>query len=401
MVVRLINIPSYRLDGQTRQKFVSITAARCRCGFEVMGAIFYLFRYSGMLYGSVSPASLAKEEIKLFTQNILFTSMTKFVFIKRIRSFRLFFSWAEFLLIFGLVLINIGCFLSPVTFDKWLAIIVLNLDVRDWTWRSFGVLMILSVFFFAMKFRQRWRLVIVAVFTFLTIYDGMVEFFSKEYPYQTIIIRQRPKGVPVINEKSLLDYKVHLPPCYDIGRRCPLVIFLHGAGCVNKDIDDVNEDMVNCLPSKSKRDFPFVIICPASGQHGWHTPQILQIVEEAKARWHVDPNRIYLTGMSMGGFGTFRIASELPETFAAIIPLCGGCEPPRAKQLKNVPTWAFHGDADNVVRYENSWNIIEAMKKADCKEAKLTTLHGAGHGITNDVYSRPEIYRWLLDKKKL
>ncbi|GHT14752.1 hypothetical protein FACS1894170_11980 [Planctomycetales bacterium] len=326
--------------------------------------------------------------------------MKKFGLINKIRVFRPVFSWTEFLLILGLVLLNIGCFLNPMLLDKWLGIIILNWDMRDWTWRSFGVLLIFSGIFFAVKFRRRWCLVPVAVVAFLTIYDGIAEFFSTEYPYQTLVIRQRPKGVPVVNEKSLLDYRVHLPPRYDMGQRCPLIIFLHGAGCVDKDIDDVYEDMVKHLPLKSKRDFPFVIISPASGTHGWHKSQVLQLVQQGIERWNCDPHSVYLTGMSMGGFGTFRVVSESPETFAAIIPLCGGCEPSRAKLLNNVPTWAFHGDADDVVKYENSWNMIEAMKRTDCTEAKLTTLHGAGHGIMNDVYSRPEIYRWLLDKKR-
>ncbi|GHT18575.1 hypothetical protein FACS1894189_6630 [Planctomycetales bacterium] len=326
--------------------------------------------------------------------------MTKSALINKICSFRRFFSWTEFLLLFGLILINIGCLTSPVTFDKWLGIIVLNLDVRDWTWRNFGILLILSACFAALKSRQRWRLLLVAVFAFLTIYDGAVEFFSTEYPYQTIVIRQRPKGNPVVDKISLLDYRVHLPPRYDLGKQRPLIIFLHGAGAAEKDIDDVNEDMVKYIPAKSERDFPFVIISPASGTHGWNKSQVLQLVQQGIERWNCDPHRVYLTGMSMGGYGTFRVASESPDTFAAIIPLCGGCEPSRAKLLQSVPTWAFHGDADNVVRYENSWNIIEAMKRTDCKEAKLTTLYGSGHGIMEEVYSKPEIYRWLLKKKK-
>jgi predicted peptidase len=100
--------------------------------------------------------------------------------------------------------------------------------------------------------------------------------------------------------------------------------------------------------------------------------------------------------MSMGGFGTFRTACEFPERFTAIIPVAGGGEVERATDLKNVPTWAFHGDADNIVPYECSSKMIETMKTTNCREAKLTTLHGAGHGIMNEVYSKPEIYKWLL-----
>ena len=102
----------------------------------------------------------------------------------------------------------------------------------------------------------------------------------------------------------------------------------------------------------------------------------------------------------MGGFGTFHIACDSPQTFAAIVPVAGGGEPARAERLKNVPTWAFHGDADTVVACENSTKMIDAMKEIGCSEVKLTVLEGKGHGIVHDVYGQQEVYQWLLSHRR-
>jgi predicted peptidase len=207
--------------------------------------------------------------------------------------------------------------------------------------------------------------------------------------------------------QSGYDYLLHLPVGYtDFGRARPLLIYLHGAGETGKDVRILKRlDPVHYAKGKVPvKDFPFIVISPMTPRHGWQPKQVVklldEILEDNGKRWNIDRSRIYLTGMSMGGFGTFRVACEFPEHFTAIIPVAGGGEVENAAKLKNVPTWAFHGDADNVVKHEYSANMIEAMKAANCQEAKLTTIHGAGHGIMEDVYSEPDTYQWLLEHKK-
>jgi predicted esterase len=318
------------------------------------------------------------------------------------------FSWTECLLVFGLILINLGCFLGKSEIvDVWFRFVVHNLDVRYWTWKSFiAVLIVFIIVTLRTRIKQgnfdhcRILIVIILFFAGVTSFRFGVE-MAWNYTGKTFIVRQRPKGTPVANEYSPLDYKVHVPiGYYGIGNKRLLIVFLHGAGNVNKDIEDIKEDLVNHLMPDMKKNFPFVVISPASGKHGWNTVQILQILNETTIRWNIDPHRIYLTGYSMGGFGTFRTACDSPKTFAAIVPIAGGGDIGKAGQLKDVPTWAFHGDADEVVPYESSSKMIEAMQTVGCNDIKLTTLNGAGHGIMNDVYSKPELYYWLLEKRK-
>jgi predicted peptidase len=225
-------------------------------------------------------------------------------------------------------------------------------------------------------------------------YDLKVYFFGDMLVYCSV-------------SRSGYDYLLHLPAGYtDFGLPRPLLIYLHGAGETGKDVRKLqHHDLVHYSKGKIPvKDFPFIVVSPMTPQHGWQSKQVIQLLDEILAdkskRWNIDRSRIYLSGMSMGGFGTFQTACEFPERFAAIIPVAGGSDVKNAGQLKDVPTWAFHGDADNIVAYECSSKIIEKMQNINCREAKLTTLKGAGHGIMQDVYTKPEIYKWMLEKRK-
>jgi predicted esterase len=311
--------------------------------------------------------------------------------------------WHIGLLIVGLILLNVGCFLE----STWSRFIVHNLDVRYWTWKSNAVLLLATVGLAGWSRIRRgtFKHCRGLVLAFVILGIGTSFHFGVGMRWngtgKTFIIRQYPKGERPKGDYLPLDYKVHAPPGYwGLSGRRPLIVFLHGAGNVNKDVEDISEDLINCLPSELKKDFPFVVISPASWRHGWKAPQILQILDEATVRWNIDPSRIYLTGFSMGGFGTFQVACDSPETFAAIVPVAGGGDLGRAERLKTVPTWAFHGDADDVVACENSVKMIDSMKAVGCENAKLTILEGKGHGIVREVYARPDVFQWMLLHRK-
>ena len=198
------------------------------------------------------------------------------------------------------------------------------------------------------------------------------------------------------------EYLLHFPPGYtDFNAPRPLLIFLHGAGETNKGLDVLRKcDVWHYVQGHVEAsDFPFIVVSPTTPKHGWEPRRIVALLDELlydkTKRWQIDETKIYLTGFSMGGFGTFRTACEFPDRFAAVVPVAGGGEVENAVKLKDVPTYAFHGDADDVVPYECSAKMIEAVKTSGNTNARLTTLHGAGHGIAGDVYRNPELYRWL------
>jgi len=113
----------------------------------------------------------------------------------------------------------------------------------------------------------------------------------------------------------------------------------------------------------------------------------------------VDKERIYITGYSMGGFGTFDIVAREPKLFAAAVPVSGGGNPATAASMKRVPFWVFHGDADTVVNVEQSRKMVEALKKAGGK-ADYTEIPGAGHGIIGQVYQDQKLHEWMFDQTK-
>ena len=203
------------------------------------------------------------------------------------------------------------------------------------------------------------------------------------------------------------QYLIHLPPGYtDFGNSRPLIVFLHGAGETNKGLDALKHcDLWHFARGHvATKDFPFIVVSPTTPKHGWEPQRVKnfveQFVQDHSRRYRIDPDRVYLTGFSMGGFGTFRTACAHPEVFAAIVPIAGGGEPEQAERLKTVPTWAFHGDKDDVVPYECSANMIDRVQKLGHNDANLTTEYGAGHGIAAQVYRNPELYQWMLTHKK-
>ena len=183
--------------------------------------------------------------------------------------------------------------------------------------------------------------------------------------------------------------------------KMPLLIYLHGAG---ERGDDVNKLTVHG-PIKTVRNgmkLPFMIISPqCANEATWfdYGERLISLLEEYIKRNDVDENRVYITGNSMGGFGTWSVAMARPNLFAAIIPICGGGMSWNAWSLAGVPVWAFHCKNDPVVELFESEKMINALKKTNTKaEIKFTVYPYDHHDAWTDTYNNPETYEWLLSK---
>jgi predicted peptidase len=108
---------------------------------------------------------------------------------------------------------------------------------------------------------------------------------------------------------------------------------------------------------------------------------------------------MYVTGLSMGGFGTWTILAKYPNLFAAAVPICGGGDPATAESIKHIPIWAFHGAKDNVVPLERSRQMVDAIERVG-GNAKLTVYPEAGHNSWSETYDNPEVYQWLLEHRR-
>jgi predicted peptidase len=132
---------------------------------------------------------------------------------------------------------------------------------------------------------------------------------------------------------------------------------------------------------------------------------LLALLDDVTSRYNVDSKRVYLTGLSMGGYGTWSLASTHPERFAAVVPICGGGEtihvllanPAKVQSIQSLGVWAFHGAKDPVVPLSESERMIGAFKKAGCKEVELTVYPNAQHDSWTEAYNNPRLYDWLLE----
>jgi predicted peptidase len=202
-------------------------------------------------------------------------------------------------------------------------------------------------------------------------------------------------------QKVNLPYLLYLPKDYKQQKSLPLVMFLHGAGERGENLDLVK---IHGIPKRIEegQEFPFIAVSPQCPEDSWWTRELEPLkllLDTLIEAYKVDKKRIYLTGLSMGGFGTFHLAGLYPKYFAAIAPICGGGHGSFAANLKNIPTWVFHGDADEIVPIQESQRMVNAVKRAGGK-AKFTIYKGVGHDSWTQTYDNPKFYEWLLSHSK-
>ncbi len=202
-----------------------------------------------------------------------------------------------------------------------------------------------------------------------------------------------------------VGYYVFLPENYDANKKYPLVLFLHGAG----ERGDGSEEKlplvcVNALPKYAEEgeEYPFILLCPQCPENiVWNNIVLTlkALVDKIAAQYSADPDRIVCTGLSMGGFGTWEMGVTYPDFFAAIAPVCGGGFSWRAALLKDMPVWAFHGDADSVVPISYSETMVEAIKKAG-GNPKFTVFPGVNHNSWDSAYQTTDVVKWLTEQRK-
>jgi len=192
-----------------------------------------------------------------------------------------------------------------------------------------------------------------------------------------------------------MNYLLYLPKDYEQKDKVPLLLFLHGAGERGDNLELVKVHGPAKLVEKGK-DFPFVVVSPQCPKDKrWETNDLIALLDDIILKYKIDENRIYVTGLSMGGNGTWKLAAEIPNRIAAIIPICGWGDPFAAMMMGKLPVWAFHGAKDVVVPVSSSEVMVETMKR-NGGEVKFTVYPEANHDAWTETYNNPEIYEWLL-----
>jgi len=181
----------------------------------------------------------------------------------------------------------------------------------------------------------------------------------------------------------------------------PMIVFLHGSGERGDSLDLVKKHGPPKLVQE-KEDFPFIVIspqCPAGKL--WDPNALAALISEVIKNHPVDPKRVYLTGLSLGGYGTWDLALARPDLFAAIAPVCGGdhLDAYQVHKIIDMPIWVFHGALDQEVPVGNSVAIVNALKKLG-NPVKFTVYSDAGHDSWTESYDNPELYKWFLSKSR-
>jgi Predicted peptidase len=201
--------------------------------------------------------------------------------------------------------------------------------------------------------------------------------------------------------KAFINYLLYLPEGYedneDKEKSWPLILFLHGVGERGSDLEIVKRNGIPKIVEEVTK-FPFITISPQCPEDSWWGEQaeiLMMLLAEIEEKYNVNPQKIYLTGLSMGGYGTWLLAAQYPKRFAAIAPVCGGGDPKWAPVLKDIPIWAFHGAKDDIVPLEKSQAMVTAVKEQG-GNIRFTVYADVGHNSWVNAYNDPDLYKWYL-----
>jgi predicted peptidase len=221
-----------------------------------------------------------------------------------------------------------------------------------------------------------------------------------------------------VDQLGTLPYRILLPKNFDaLGGDYPLLIFLHGAGERGTDNEAQLTHGKQFLANAADQYGCIVVApqCPKEklwGGHHW-TDEDLTLTNEPSVPMQIldrlidsfvqrnlaDPDKIYIMGISMGGFGTWEAIQRWPNRFAAAAPVCGGADVARAKSIAKVPIWDFHGELDSAVPVDRSRKMVEALKKA-CSKVKYTEYPGVHHGSWVNAFAEPGVLDWMSQQKR-
>ena len=203
-----------------------------------------------------------------------------------------------------------------------------------------------------------------------------------------------------VEDGNEVPFLLYLPEDYATREGgSPLMLFLHGRGESYGPLSLVKQWGPPRLVDQGEK-LPYVLVspqCPKEGNWSDETRQagLVQLLNHIEKTYRVDKQRVYLTGLSMGGYGTWRLAADEPKRFAAAAPVCGGGNPEDAGKLKNLPIWVFHGTEDKAVPLERSTQMVDAIRAAGGTKIRFTTLEHIGHNSWSATYATPELYQWF------
>jgi len=209
-----------------------------------------------------------------------------------------------------------------------------------------------------------------------------------------------PKTVRTSDNKER-GYFVWIPLDYTPAKKWPIILFLHGAGESGTDPQKVLGQGVPKEIKNRHGKFEFIVVIPQStgGWGGMNEEAAVSALKATGKEYSVDPDRVYLTGLSMGGYGAYSFARTYPKYWAAVVACCGGGSTASIATISPIPFWIWHSDDDPTVNVSESRKIVTALFNGGAAELKYTEVHGSGHSSWDRAYPNDEVWTWLLAHK--
>lgn len=206
------------------------------------------------------------------------------------------------------------------------------------------------------------------------------------------------------SDGASVAYLLYLPKDYDPSSKSQLILFLHGRGESHGPLSLVAKWGPPRFAARGD-ELPYVLVSPqCPGNDSWSKPtqqnRLIELLDHIVKIYSIDEDHLCLTGLSMGGYGSWRMAADHPGRFSSVVPVCGGGDPGDAEKLKDVPIWVFHGDQDGAVPFQRSVEMVEAIKKAGGTKIRFTSLEHIGHNCWSATYATPELFEWISKQKR-
>ncbi len=206
------------------------------------------------------------------------------------------------------------------------------------------------------------------------------------------------------SDGGTMPYLLYLPTNFDPAEKSSMMLFLHGRGESYGPLSLVGKWGPPRFAARGD-ELPFVLVSPQCPEDdSWSKPtqqkRVVELLDHIVKTYNIDEKSICLTGLSMGGYGSWRLAADHPERFSSVVPVCGGGDPADAEKLKDLPIWVFHGDQDGAVPFQRSVEMVDAIQKAGGTKIRFTSLEYIGHNCWSATYATPELYQWISKQKK-
>lgn len=246
------------------------------------------------------------------------------------------------------------------------------------------------------------RLTVVS--TLLLIFDAFTVSAQGSKPPAEATAGKQVEMTLQTSDSASVGYLLYLPEDYDSKEKWPLMLFLHGRGESHGPLSLVAKWGPPKFAQRGDQ-LPYILVspqCPSEDSWRQSTQQsrLVELLDSIVERYKVDEDQIFLTGLSMGGYGSWRLAADHPQRFAAVVPVCGGGDPADADKLKSLPIWVFHGDQDRAVPFQRSVEMVDAIKAAGGEAIRFTTLENIGHNCWSAAYATPELYNWMNKQRR-